>query len=544
MKIRRPLLGVAIFFIGGTWCGLTLTVPAIHVFIAAWIFVLLSLLIIRVRASRYVSGREERAGSGLLGMTPILLTVFFTAWTAAGVRIEDLKGCALRAPGLQPSTQVEVMGLITDDPSVSEGKATVSNGVVWQFTLASETVRMTTGGPEKPACSPIIVRLRSWADRSPPHYGDRWRISGKIRNGRPEARIFRQRFFLNSNSRDAVCLSAGHGTSFMGWCYDQRRAAAEFLSAGITDFPNHVGLLRALILGYRQDLPLDVKNDFAWTGTLHIIAISGSHIVVVAGILIFVLQAFGISRVHWGLFLAPLLIIYTAAIGLPSSAVRATVMAIVYFIAPLLHRKADIVSSLAMAALLILAVAPGQLFDVGFILSFVCVLGLIVLCPLIDRPLLKMLEPDPLRLQPEAGRVTALRVVGRYMVSLLALAVSGWLISTPLSAYYFGRFSIVALPANMVIVPLAFFILLSGCLSLVLGPCVLLLADIFNHANVVLVSIMLGTMKFMADIPHGNFQSQWPLSAVLVWYAVLGSVALWLHSRRAAPAKVTERAVP
>ena len=146
--------------------------------------------------------------------------------------------------------------------------------------------------------------------------------------------------------------------------------------------------------------------------------------VVVAGILIFVLQVLGVSRVHWGLFLAPLLVGYTVAIGMPASAARAALMAIIYFSAPLLRRKADVLSSLALAALIILAVAPSQLFDLGFILSFVCVLGLIILCPLISDPLMKLLEPDPLRLQPEEVWVTTLRNVGRYSSSLLALAVA------------------------------------------------------------------------------------------------------------------------
>ena len=92
-------------------------------------------------------------------------------------------------------------------------------------------------------------------------------------------------------------------------------------------------------------------------------------------ILIAILGMFRVSSVYWGLFLAPLLCMYTFATGMQTSAVRACIMAMIYWGAPLLGRKADSLTALCVSALLIVGAVPTQLLDKGFILSFVCVLG-------------------------------------------------------------------------------------------------------------------------------------------------------------------------
>ncbi|MEI6972478.1 MAG: ComEC/Rec2 family competence protein [bacterium] len=535
MSTRHPLVGVTVCLMAGTWCGLTQEVQASAVFVAAWLCLLLALLALRsprrpacdsTDAAPWIQPLHVSA----LRQLPLFATLVLTGWAAAAARIEESRSCTLTGLCGADGATVEMEGVITDDPAML-GSA-LTNRTLWQFTLQPSFVRSASNAPAMPARNPVVIRLPVWNDRKPPAYGEGWRIAGRLRQDGTDRIVPSRRFHLSADGMRSTRLSAGNGNPLAGWCYGQRRVVANYLATGIGDFPGHVGLLRALILGYRQDLPPDVRDDFAWTGTLHIIAISGSHVVVVAGILIFVLQAFGISRMHWGLFLAPLLAGYTVAIGIPASAARAALMAVIYFSAPLLRRKADVLSSLALAALIILGVAPAQLFDLGFILSFVCVLGLIILCPLINDPLMKLLEPDPLRLQPEERWITAARSVGRYCVSLLVLAVAGWLVSTPLSAYYFGRFSIVALPANLIIIPMAFLILVAGCLSIALGPCLLLFADIFNHANLALVTLMLRSMDLLARIPGGSIECKWPLWAMLLWYLILAIAAIWLHSRQ------------
>jgi competence protein ComEC len=210
-------------------------------------------------------------------------------------------------------------------------------------------------------------------------------------------------------------------------------------------------------------------------------------------------------------------------------------MTIVYFLAPLLNRRADAQSTIASAALVILAVSPAQLREVGFIYSFVVVTGLVILYPSIEKPLRALWAADALRVQREPWIKRQWRAVRRYVVSLVAVSLSAWLVSAPLTIHFFGRFTPVALVSNIVVIPLAFCIVVAGCLSLVLGSCVGVMADIFNHANLALVVVLERTMGFMASIPWVSMDigRGHPWIAVL-WYAVLVAGTLWLRRRRSA----------
>ena len=172
------------------------------------------------------------------------------------------------------------------------------------------------------------------------------------------------------------------------------------------------------------------------------------------------------------------------------------------------------------------------LCDIGFIYSFTVVAGLIVLCPILVRPVHRLCEPDPLRLQPEKPWVAWLRGLGKHTASLVAVSCSAWLVSAPLTAYFFGRFCPVALLSNLVVVPLAFLIVLSGCLSITFGPCIGYVADIFNHAGLALTTALVSTMDAISQIPFATVSlGNMPAWAIASWYAALAGIALLAAKR-------------
>ncbi|MDP2991189.1 MAG: ComEC/Rec2 family competence protein, partial [Kiritimatiellota bacterium] len=260
--------------------------------------------------------------------------------------------------------------------------------------------------------------------------------------------------------------------------------------------------------------------------TYHIFAISGQHVAILALFIIVVLQAQRVCRVKWFLYVAPVLIAFTLSTGLSSSAVRGCLMALLVFLGPLLHRKPDLPSAMALAAILILAVDPFQLFDYGFLLSFGVVAGLIVFCP----PMLKSVEPwlmpDPWRLEPERPTVQFWRHVERFVALLLVSSLAAWLVSTPFIARWFNLVSPVALLANLVVIPVSTLILLAGCLSILFGNWLPWLGEVFNFANVALVSFLIFITDSMARIPWGHFfVASPPIWALLVWF---GTLLAWL----------------
>jgi ComEC/Rec2-related protein len=191
-----------------------------------------------------------------------------------------------------------------------------------------------------------------------------------------------------------------------------------------------------------------------------------------------------------------------------------------------------VASALALAAIVILAWSPAQLFEAGFLCSFVVVIGLVLLCPVLERPLRRLYEPDPFRLQPEARGVVLLRRLGRQAGMLLALNVAAWLASTPLTALYFGRFTPISLLSNFIVIPVSSVVILTGCLSMLLGPCLAWFADVFNHANLFLIVVMVKGTEALMKIPGGSTLigplPPWPAAA---WYAALAAWLLWRRGK-------------
>jgi predicted membrane metal-binding protein len=163
-------------------------------------------------------------------------------------------------------------------------------------------------------------------------------------------------------------------------------------------------------------------------------------------------------------------------------------------------------------------------------LSFVVVAGILAFYPPFERRLRHLWQPDPLRLQAEPKPIVWARCALRYVLNLGALGCAAWLASAPLAALYFGRFAPIAMLGDLVVIPLAFCILVSGALSLVLGSCAGFFAVTFNHANVALVWLLTRFINALAAVPLGTMRiSNPPLWAVFAWCGGLILVAAWLR---------------
>jgi ComEC/Rec2-related protein len=155
----------------------------------------------------------------------------------------------------------------------------------------------------------------------------------------------------------------------------------EKLRAGLDDRPQSSALLAAMLFGERDGLNDDQIRQFEVTGTLHLFAVSGQNIQLIALVMMVVLYALGLIRWRWGWLMITPLFIFVISTGMESSAVRAFLMASLVWISFVLYRPAQPLNILAGSALLIWVVDPRQLFDLGFQFSFLVVLGLVLFAP-------------------------------------------------------------------------------------------------------------------------------------------------------------------
>lgn len=290
-------------------------------------------------------------------------------------------------------------------------------------------------------------------------------------------------------------------------------------------------LLWAMTLGWRTALTSEIDQVFMRSGTLHIFAISGLHIALIAGITGQCLRLLLVPRRLTGLLVIALCWAYTLATGAQPSAIRSTLMTSCVVGGMLLARPSNVLNSLAAAAIAVLLWDPRQLFQAGFQLSFAVVASLALLAPPIRDSLVRALAWDPMlahsAVPPWRRRLLAL---GSPLASNLAVALAAWLGALPLGARHFHLVSFSSLLANLAVVPLGSAALAGNLASLLAGPAAPWLSDLFNHASWFFMHCMLAISRWAAALPLGYRYVESPPSAwILAYYLLLAALPQALH---------------
>jgi competence protein ComEC len=260
--------------------------------------------------------------------------------------------------------------------------------------------------------------------------------------------------------------------------------------------------LIAFILGDRGDLDQDIYSAFKQTGTVHIIAISGLHIVIVVFILIVFLKALRFKMKSRFIITVLFLLFYSFMTGLRPSVVRAVIMGIVFLLSFLVKREYHVYNSLALSAMIILFIWPWQIFDIGFQLSYISVIAIVFLSP-------KILDLLP---------KTKNRLLNYAQVSIV-ISLSTWFVTTPLVAYYFGIVSVISVVANLFMVPFTPFILGGGFIYLLASFITPVLAKWFALSLEFIIDTLIFLTIFFRNMPFAYFYiEKLSLWIILLYY--------------------------
>jgi ComEC/Rec2-related protein len=327
------------------------------------------------------------------------------------------------------------------------------------------------------------------------------------------------------------------------------------LAQGLPVEDEPLRLLWAMTLGWKTALTGEISEPFMRSGTMHVFAISGLHVALIAGLLVLVLRVFRVPRGWCGWIVIPLIWFYAGVTGWQASAVRSTIMMSVIVAAWALRRPADLINSLAAAAFIILLWDPQQLFQAGFQLSFLVVFSLALFAAILDSLHSPLLAPDPGRPPPTLHRVlrdlpfmtllfpdpllpAELRTRGqrwlggplRWLFNAASTSLAAWLGSIPLIAYYFHLITPIGLLANLVIVPLSSVALACNLASLAISALVPAAAELFNHAAWFFMWLMMRFSDWAAQVPGGCLNIAAPsVAAFALYYALLASLLTgWL----------------
>ena len=217
------------------------------------------------------------------------------------------------------------------------------------------------------------------------------------------------------------------------------------------DIPQDIqGVELAMLFGDKSEIG-DMYNMFTRTGTGHILAVSGLHIMCLVFALSYFCKLIGIKRYYKLAVLGVILVLYNILCGFSPSVVRATLMAVCTILGKdIFGTMYDVTSSISLAGSIIILFSPFMIFDVGFILSFLCVFTIITLAPYITKIFEYMHLPQ-------------------FLANSLGISCAISIGIFPMSCQYFTSVSFVSLIANVVVIPLftLVYIVLFACLILV-----------------------------------------------------------------------------
>jgi len=264
-----------------------------------------------------------------------------------------------------------------------------------------------------------------------------------------------------------------------------------------------------------------VVHDFAATGLVHILSVSGTHIALVAGVAMWLGGWLGLRRITVAGLAAACIVFYALFAGLSPPVVRSVLMGLIALAAVGLGREKDAPQALAVTALGMLAYQPGLLYDISFQLSFGATAGLVLLYPKTVR------------------RLTFLPPSIAKAVAVTAAAQLGVL---PFLAWYFNSFPLSSFLAIVIIVPPIEAIVVIGLFGSLAGTLIPLLGKILLVCSAMLIGIAVKLTALIAALPGSTLYIP-PVGVaggavyylVLAWgYALLprrvpSSASLWRH---------------
>lgn len=343
----------------------------------------------------------------------------------------------------------------------------------------------------------LAARYETEAGAPAPAPGETWRFS--VRPAGREDVDLTKRIPCRTDSARRVSGAAQAGAG--GLARRLRADLSRRAGVGLEAMPAEAAMLRAMLLGERSAMDRASRRAFADAGTIHVFAISGLHVVVVAHVFFVLLLCCGFTMRGASVALAPAVWAYAWIAGASPSAMRAAAMATLCCIAPAAWRRPDAIVAWAATFVAFHLFRPAMLFNTGSLLSFSVMLAIAAW----------------LRWAPSFHSRFA---------DAFAVTVVAWAAGAPIVAAVFGRFAAGGILANIIAMPAASAAIVSGFLGILASFVSDWAAAHFNAAAAAALSLVEGVSRTVAATPlAGGEIMPWSLAACIAWYLALFAVA-------------------
>ena len=409
---------------------------------------------------------------------------------------------------------VKIKGIINKDPEVRD-KTT-------RLYLKAAEIQINQEWQETSGTALVFVsRYAAYS------YGDKILVTGKLETP-PQIDDFDYKDYLAHQEIYSIMfypeievLEVGKGLKPLEWIYSLRSHLAQSLTKVLSE--PQASLAQGVILGIRGTIPSEVRDNFTRSGTAHILAISGLHLAVVAGILLSAgLWFFGRRRYLYIWLALGGVWFYALITGMNPPVVRGAIMASLFLTAELLGRQRSAITPLALAAAVMVGLSPQILWQASFQLSFLAMTGLIFISPSLQTVGRKTVR---VALGEDGALVHVANIIADSFSVTLGAIIAVW----PVIAYYFGIVSFASPLATLLVLPALPGIIITGALAAMVGLVILPVAQVIGWLAWLLLSYML----LVANGFAGIFVEVGTLSTHLIWAYYLGfTLTLWILGHR------------
>jgi competence protein ComEC len=410
---------------------------------------------------------------------------------------------------LAASGELRIAGVVATDPRRSdEGQ---------QITLDVEAVEFE--GQARPASGRLLANLPPYPAY---HYGQRLLLSGALEPPRSAERpgefdyrqyLARKGIFVLLNEPQARPLPGQGGNPALRALLDFRDHCSTLL---LRMLPEPMAALAiGILLGLQAAVPDEINNAFSATGTSHILVVSGWNFTIVAAILAGLAGRLGLGRrtIFWPSLMV--MWIYALFVGASAAVLRAATMASLVLLAGATERRSEPWTLLLGACWLMTIQSPQALWDVGFQLSALATGSLFAF----GAPVTAWLQRFPPLRWPALA----------WVVDALSPTLAAQVLTLPIILYTFGKLSIVAPLANIVVVPAVPYAMLLGSIALVGGLIWLPLGQALGWLAWLPLAWISGGTRKLAELPFAAVQvPPLPLAVLIGYYAVI----LWWQVKR------------
>lgn len=377
-----------------------------------------------------------------------------------------------------------------------------------------------------------LILVNTYLDDSPYEYGDVLKIKGKLEKpiGQKnfgefdyELYLAREKIFTYINiwqEKDIQKIGENDSNFLVSFSLSARDKIKEITKQTLP--PPYNYLLVGMLLGEKSFIPSHLKEIFAEAGIMHILAVSGLHVGIIAMALLALLSMLKLPKKFKLFILILILITYASITGFRPSVLRATIMFILLIGGKLINRSRNLNISLFFAAFLILLLNPLILYDAGFLLSFIVTFFIINLSPILQGLLSKIVV---------------------WIKNPLAVSTAAWVGIFPLSAYFFSKVSIISIVSNIFIIPLTGIAVILGFITFFIGLMSISLAGLFANLNYLVLNLITLIAKSFSSLPFAFIYVAQPSVMLIILYYLTVFFIIEIFYKKTISVKIKKKAI-